>query len=66
MTHPDIIATERLGGIRHTKAAAKIGVCLYCENAVYDDSSEVMESVDGMFCDMDCCCEYYEIRSACR
>lgn len=66
MTHPDIIAAERLGGIRQTRAADKIGVCLYCESVVFDDSGEPVESTDGIFCDMDCCCEYYEIRSACR
>lgn len=61
MTHPDIIATETFGSVRQMKAAEKIGECLYCESAVFDDSGEAVESTDGMFCDMDCCCEYYEI-----
>lgn len=65
MTHPDILATESLGSVRQMKAAEKIGECLYCESAVLDDG-EAIESTDGIFCDMNCCCEYYEIRSACR
>ncbi len=60
MTHPDITRVEMLGEIQNEKKC-KIGECLYCETALYDDSSEVMESTDGLFCDMDCCCEYYEI-----
>ena len=39
----------------------KIGECLYCESNIYE-SSDTVESTDGMFCDIDCCHEYYEIR----
>lgn len=62
MTHPDITATETFGSVRQMKAAEKIGECLYCDANVYDDSDDTVESGDGIFCDMDCCCEYYEIR----
>lgn len=60
MTHPDIITAEIFGG---TPAAgkSKIGECLYCEAVLCEDDGEVIESTDGLFCDMECCCEYYEI-----
>ncbi|MBQ3573674.1 MAG: hypothetical protein IJA16_03655 [Clostridia bacterium] len=61
MTHPDIINTEAFGS-RNGPDAQKLGECVYCENDVYDDSGDAVVSNDGLFCDMDCCCEYYEIR----
>ncbi len=61
MTHPDILAIERHGFLPLGKSGVKIGRCIYCEENIYDDS-EPIESRDGLFCDMDCCCEYYEIR----
>lgn len=61
MTHPDIIFTE-IYGSHPSERVEKVGECLYCESVIYDDSDDVVESTDGMFCDMDCCCEYYEIR----
>ncbi len=61
MTHPDIIDAERFGGVRERRAH-KIGECLYCEADVYDDNGDATMSTDGLFCNMECCCEYYEIR----
>ena len=61
MTHPDIIDADIFGS-RKGSDAQKRGACLYCEAGVYDDSGEAVLSGDGLFCDMDCCCEYYEIR----
>lgn len=61
MTHPDILTTERLGSLYHEDSAEKIGECLYCEATVYD-SADAVESVDGLFCDMECCHEYYGIQ----
>lgn len=60
MTHPDILEAEAFGCYT-PGGREKIGECTYCEAALYDDE-EVTESCDGLFCDMDCCCEYYEIR----
>ena len=59
LTHPDILNAEVCGDDDLEKI--KIGECEYCESDLYDDE-EIIESCDGMFCDMDCCCEYYEIR----
>ena len=59
LTHPDILNAEVRGDDDLEKI--KIGECEYCESDLYDDE-EIIESCDGMFCDMDCCCEYYEIR----
>lgn len=61
MTHPDIIAAEIFGGYPPRDDAEKIGVCTFCEENIFD-GFDAVESVDGMFCNMDCCCEYYEIR----
>lgn len=61
MTHPDITETEIYGGYKGS-SAEKIGECQYCEADVYDDNGDAVVSNDGLFCDMDCCCEYYEIR----
>lgn len=62
MTHPDIIATERFGTPYPIDEPEKIGECEYCEKNIFDDNSDAVESTDGLFCDMDCCCEYYEIQ----
>lgn len=61
MTHPEILMTE-IYGSRSPHTANRIGECLYCELPVFDDSGDAVVSCDGLFCDMDCCCEYYEIR----
>lgn len=59
MTHPEIYQTEMFGSLNC--APKKIGECLYCEAVVYDEG-ETVESQDGLFCDMDCLSEYYQIR----
>ena len=61
MTHPEITAAERFGSLPPREDAEKIGICLYCEENIFSDD-EAVESVDGTFCSMDCCCEYYEIQ----
>lgn len=61
MTHPDILTVEKFGNLYRERAAEKIGCCLYCDEAVYD-SGEAVESKDGLFCNMDCLSEFYEIR----
>lgn len=61
MTHPDIIDVEMFGSLKGSESQ-KLGECQYCESDVYDDNGEAVLSGDGLFCDMDCCCEYYEIR----
>ncbi len=60
MTHPDIIKAE-IFGYPHGNKICKTGVCLNCEADLYDDNGEAVVSTDGMFCSMECCCEYYEI-----
>ncbi len=62
MTHPDILITERFGYVDYPKNAVKIGECHYCGANLYDDNIESVESIDGRFCDIDCCHEFYEIR----
>ncbi len=61
MTHPEIITMEKTGIPYSADEKIKIGECLYCESNIYE-SSDTVESTDGMFCDIDCCHEYYEIR----
>ncbi len=59
MTHPEITHTEMFGSLNYSPR--QVGECLYCEAVLYDEG-EIVESRDGLFCDMDCCLEYYEIR----
>ena len=61
MTHPDIITMERQGSLYPLPDPEYIGVCERCGAALYDNGLEWVESRDGKFCDMECCCEYYEI-----
>lgn len=61
MTHPDILTMERLGYLPRSRDPEKLGVCRYCESEIFD-TDEPVESRDGLFCSMDCCREYYEIR----
>lgn len=61
MTHPEILMTEMYGS-RSERDASKIGSCAYCEAWIFDASGDTVISQDGLFCDMNCCCEYYEIR----
>ena len=60
MTQPDIITAEIFGSYPPQDAEERLGECIYCEQPVYDDG-EAVQSTDGLFCNMDCCCEYYEI-----
>lgn len=62
MTHPDIIRMERFGTPYPMELSEKTGECIYCKADVYDDNTEAVRSCDGLFCDEDCCREYYEIR----
>ncbi len=61
MTHPEILIAETYGSLP-PRTAERIGECLYCDAVVFDNSGDAVVSTDGLFCDMDCCCEYYEIR----
>lgn len=63
MTHPDIIKAEIFGSYFPLTAEECVGECLYCEKPIYNDGLAV-KSTDGIFCNMDCCCEYYEIENA--
>lgn len=60
VTHPDILTIEKFGSLYNEASSEMIGRCLYCEGAVYE-GTDAVESRDGMFCDMSCLCEYYEI-----
>lgn len=64
MTHPDILKMERFGNLNPDAMPRKVGECLYCGEALYDDMPELTESTDGMFCDLACCHEYYAIGRA--
>ena len=59
MTHPDILTMEMLGYIP-PRQGEPIGKCLYCEEEVYNNGCAVKSS-DGLFCDMECCKDYYGI-----
>lgn len=61
MTHPEIVDAEIFGSRPYRDGADRMGRCLQCEAPVHRDTDAV-ESADGLFCDMSCCCEYYEIR----
>lgn len=61
MTHPDILKMERFGNLNPNAMPRKTGTCLYCGEALYDDMPELTQSMDGLFCDLSCCHEYYEI-----
>ena len=63
MTHPDILKMERFGGLNPNTVPRIIGECQYCGTELYDDMPELVKSADGLFCEMDCCHEYYGIRS---
>lgn len=59
MTHPDIKYVEKYG---YPEAALNhgncIGKCLLCGNLITEQEHHV-ESIDGVFCNMDCCMTYY-------
>ncbi len=62
MTHPDILKMERFGELETAAEPKRIGECNYCGAILYDSMTEMTESADGLFCDVDCCHSYYEIR----
>ncbi len=62
MTHPDIEKIEKLGCLNPTDYAV-IGDCRYCGSPLYDDGFEHTKSMDGLFCDIDCCHEFYSIEA---
>ena len=64
MTHPDILRMEKFGELYPAEENVAMGKCLYCGEMIYSSDLEYTESIDGVFCDMDCCHNYYEIRTA--
>lgn len=62
MTHPDILKMERLGELDYSPEPRRVGECSYCGGLLYDRMDHLVAAADGMFCDMDCCHSYYEIR----
>ncbi len=63
MTHPDILKLERFGELEPAAEPRQIGECGYCGSPIYDHMTELAQSADSLFCDMDCCHEYYEIHA---
>ena len=61
MTHPDIVRMERHGCLRPKEEPEPIGVCRYCGTELFRDGAPLVESPEGRFCDMECCCAYYGI-----
>ena len=57
MTHPDIVTIEKFG--RLDGFAENPEICVNCERLVCEDG---VSSKDGIFCNMECLCEYYEIK----
>lgn len=62
MTHPDILKMERYGALEAVEEPRRIGECLFCGASLYDQMTDWVESAEGLFCDLDCCHSYYEIR----
>lgn len=62
MTHPDIEKMERFGTLNPNRIPQLAGFCAECGTELWDDMPELVQSVDGMFCDMECCHEYYRIK----
>lgn len=60
MTHPDILTMERFGELEPIREPRQIGECCYCGAPLYENMTELAESTDALFCDMDCCHAYYE------
>ncbi|MBQ4145193.1 MAG: hypothetical protein IJD36_01075 [Clostridia bacterium] len=63
MTHPDILKMERFGELNPSRKPRRIGECFYCGAPLFDNMTGIVRSVDGIFCDCDCCHENYEIYS---
>lgn len=61
MTHPTIRCCEDTGYPPYEQYRFQpVGKCLYCGNVITDEAH--IKSFDGIFCDMDCCRNYYEIK----
>ena len=58
--HPDIRAAERTGYPCGYKSIELVGHCMFCCEDI-PEGRRYVESFDGIFCDMECCHEYYEI-----
>ena len=58
MTHPDILTIEKFGGLNPKRFAERTGYCINCGRQVCEDA---VLSKDGVFCNMECLHEYYEI-----
>ena len=59
--HPDIRAAELTGYPAGFRFSKPVGQCLYCGEYIEGD---YVKSFDGMFCNMECCHNYYEIKEA--
>ena len=72
MTHPDIDFVERHGYTREQMNFLKravglkrtVGVCKEC-GCVIPEGDAYIKSADGVFCNIDCCHDYYEIEEYC-
>lgn len=58
--HPDIRAAELTGYPAGYRFPKPVGQCLYCGDDIIE--GDCVKSFDGMFCDMECCHNYYEIK----
>ncbi len=58
MTHPEIKEAELFGYPLHDMPSEPIGKCEFCGDDIY---SKHAKSSDGLFCDLTCCHNYYEI-----
>ncbi len=66
MTHPDIDFVERHGYTREQMnfLTGPVGVCKEC-GCVIPEGDAYIKSTDGVFCNIDCCRDYYEIEEIC-
>ena len=64
MTHPDIKYIERYGYTRgELERGRPVGICLFCGSEVFQGDEGFIKSFDGLFCNSECCHNYYEIDS---
>ncbi len=65
LTHPDIIAAEKTGNTSNARKEPEpevVGECGYCGKTLYDCFEHVKSlEEDEIFCDMDCCHDYFGI-----
>lgn len=60
LDHPDIIAMERYGRVSRPGEQPVLGECASCHECILKGAEHV-ESDDAIFCDMECCYNYYGI-----